>query len=73
MGMLCQVLLTVALCWVCYKLGKKAAWNYIAENYIAIHKSTIVGSILIKNEGIIKEDKHAKKNNTRRTHKKTSK
>ena len=73
MGRLCQVLLTVALCWVCYKLGRKAEWNYISENYIAIHKSTIVGSILIKNEGTIKENKHAKKNIAKRTHKKTSK
>lgn len=72
MGMLCQVLLTVALCWVCYKLGQKTAWNYIAQNYIAIHKSTIVGSILIKNEGI-KGGKHEKKNIAKRTHKKTSK
>lgn len=73
MGYFVQVVLTVALCWFCYKLGKKMAWDYIAENYIAIHKSTIVGSILIKNEGTIKENKHAKKNIARRTNKKTSK
>lgn len=75
MGLLCQVLLTVALCWVCYKLGQKTAWNYIAENYIAIHKSAVIGPILIqKNSG--KEKYYAKrnkKNHTRRNDKKASK
>jgi hypothetical protein len=51
---------------VSFKLGQKTAWEYIAKNYIAIHKSTILGPILIKREG----NKHGETNHTRRTHKK---
>ena len=76
MGYFVQVGLTVAVCWCCYKLGQKNAWKYIAQNYIAIHKKCIIGSILVKGEGNKKENKHYekrnKKNFARRNDKKTS-
>ena len=50
MGYAVQVGLTVALCWFCYKLGQKKAWDYIAENYIAIHKKCVIGRILVQRD-----------------------
>ena len=75
MGAVLQGCLTVALCFVCYKLGQKAAWNYIAQNYIAIHKSAVIGPILIKNNGTKEKfyGKRNKKNIARRNDKKASK
>lgn len=58
----------VVLCWAFYKLGQETAWNYISKNYIAIHKSAVIGSILIKNEGGYKYGD--KKNKSNGTHKK---
>lgn len=73
MGWFVIVVLTVALCMLCYKLGQKMAWDYIAQNYIAIHKTAVIGPILIKkNTKEIKEKNHAK-NKSKRAGKKTSK
>lgn len=41
----------VVSCCAFYKLGQNVAWNYISKNYIAIHKSAVIGAILIKKEG----------------------
>ena len=57
----------VVSCCAFYKLGQHAAWNYIAKNYIAIHKSAVIGPILIKNKGGIS---YGNKNKSNRTHKK---
>lgn len=67
-----QVVLTVALGWVCYKLGYKSAWDYITTNYIAIHKSAVIGPILIKRHTNL-EGSNNEKNKSKRTGKKTSK
>ena len=67
-GYAVQVALTIALCVVCFKLGQKCAWDYIAQNYIAIHKNVVLGPILIKRGGN-KNEKHY----TKRISKKTSK
>lgn len=71
-----QAGLTVALCWFCYKLGQKKAWDYIAENYIAIHKKCVIGRILVQRDSKRKEEtnyeKRHKKNFARRNDKKTS-
>lgn len=65
-----SVVATVVLCWAFYKLGQKSAWDYISSEYIAIHKSAIIGPIIIKNKG----EKYGKKNyHSNRTHKKASK
>lgn len=77
MGYVVQVVMTAALCWLCFKLGQKQAWNYIAENYIAIHKKCIIGRVFVQtNEDSkeeVKHEKRTKKNIAKRTHKKTSK
>lgn len=62
------VVLVVGLCVVCFKLGQRMAWDYIAQNYIAIHKSAIIGPILIK-----KGDKKYEKRNSAFSNKKTFK
>lgn len=75
MGYAVQVGLTVALCWFCYKLGQKKAWDYIAENYIAIHKKCVIGRILVQRDTKRKENTNygkQKKNFARRNDKKTS-
>lgn len=36
---------------ISYKLGQKMAWDEIARNYIAIHKTAVIGPILVKREG----------------------
>lgn len=75
MGYFIQVGLTVALCWFCYKLGQKKAWDYIAENYIAIHKKCVIGRILVQRDSKRKENTNygkQKKNFARRNDKKTS-
>ena len=63
------VVVQIVLCWAFYKLGNKSAWDYITKNYIAIHKSAIIGPILIQNKGA----KNGKKNYTNRHGKKTFK
>lgn len=75
MGYAVQVGLTVALCWFCYKLGQKKAWDYIAENYIAIHKKCVIGRILVQRDSKRKENTNygkQKKNFAKRNDKKTS-
>lgn len=75
MGYAVQVGLTVALCWFCYKLGQKKAWDYIAENYIAIHKKCIIGRILVQrdtNKRSTNNGKENKKSFAKRNDKKTS-
>lgn len=75
MGYAVQVGLTVALCWFCYKLGQKKAWDYIAENYIAIHKKCVIGRILVQRDTKIKENTNygkQKKSFAKRNDKKTS-
>jgi hypothetical protein len=71
-----QIGLTLAVCWFCYKMGQKKAWDYIAENYIAIHKKCVIGRILVQRDSIKKEnnryEKRNKKNFARRNDKKTS-
>lgn len=75
MGYAVQVGLTAALCWFCYKLGQKKAWDYVAENYIAIHKKCVIGRILVQrdtNKRSPNNEKGNKKNFARRNDKKTS-
>lgn len=75
MGYAVQVGLTVAVCYFCYKLGQKKAWDYIAENYIAIHKKCIIGRILVQRDTKRKENTNygkQKKNFAKRNDKKTS-
>lgn len=75
MGYFIQVGLTVALCWFCYKLGQKKAWDYIAENYIAIHKKCVIGRILVQrdtNKRSTNNGKENKKSFAKRNDKKTS-
>ena len=75
MGCIIQVGLTVALCWFCYKLGQKKAWDYIAENYIAIHKKCVIGRILVQRDNKRKENTNygkQKKSFAKRNDKKTS-
>jgi hypothetical protein len=57
---------------VCFKLGQKTAWDYISANYIAIHKSAVIGPILIK-KGNNGGNKHYGKNQSKKFGKKTSK
>lgn len=70
-----QAGLTVAVCWFCYKMGQKKAWEYIAENYIAIHKKCVIGRILVQRDSKTNEnnnyEKRNKKNFARRNDKKT--
>lgn len=63
-----SVIIGVVLCCAFYKLGQNVAWNYISKNYIAIHKSAVIGPILIKNEGGYKHGDQ--KNKSNRAHKK---
>lgn len=53
---------------ISYKFGQKTAWDEITRNYIAIHKTAVIGPILIKNNGGYN---HVDKNNkSNRTYKK---
>ena len=68
MGLLAEyfvlvIILVTALCWVCFKLGQKKAWDSIAEDYIAIPKKCVVGHILVKREHNKKEKRHYEKRN----------
>ena len=56
------------LCFAFYRLGQETLWKKIASEYIAIHKSAVIGPILIKNNGWYKHGN--KKNHKRRTSKK---
>lgn len=60
MGWFVLVAFTGTLCFLCFKFGQNKAWNYIAQNYIAIHKSAFIGPILIKKG----EKEHAKRKPT---------
>ena len=74
MGYVVQVVMTAALCWVCFKLGQKYAWDYIAQNYIAIHKSAVIGRVIFNSTNEEKKNvKRTKKNQSRRNDKKASK
>ena len=59
------------LCWAFYRLGQESAWRKITSEYIAIHKSAVIGPILIKNNVGYKHG--YKKNKSNRVHKKSSK
>lgn len=60
-------------CMIAYKIGEKSVWNYVSENYIAIHKKCVIGPILLKQKEIKKEKKTYEKNKSKRVNKKTSK
>lgn len=53
---------------ISYKLGQKTAWDEISRNYIAIHKTAVIGPVLIKRGG----NKNGKDKRIR-THKKAFK
>lgn len=73
MGTITSIVGQLIACWCCYKLGQTLAWNKISKEYIAIHKSAIIGPIRIKRDGLHKGGYRHAKNYTNRTHKKTSK
>ena len=73
MGYVVQVVMTAALGWVCFMLGQKYAWDYIAQNYIAIHKSAVIGRVIFNTNEEKKNVKRPKKNQSRSNDKKTSK
>ena len=58
-----SIVVQLAMCWCCYKLGQTIAWNKISKEYIAIHKSAIIGPILIKNNGGYKHYEKTEKSN----------
>lgn len=84
-----DVLLVGVLCWLCYKLGYKRAWEKLCRDYIVFHKTTkfrpirvIMGGTLISDGGrkdlkVKKETKTKEKKHERKhsknTRKKTSK
>lgn len=66
---LVSILGCMILCWAFYRLGQETAWKKITSEYIAIHKSAVIGPILIKNNGGYKHGD--KKNKSSRTYKKS--
>lgn len=64
-------MLVALLCWLCYKLGRKHAWDELCRDYIVFHKTTkfrpirvIMGGTLISDGG--RKDLVAKKETKRK-------
>lgn len=73
MGTIASIVGQLLFGWCCYKLGQTLAWNKISKEYIAIHKSAIIGPIMIKRGTNYNGDKKHGKNHANRAHKKSFK